>query len=140
MSLPVSEVVFGDYPDVTFRLNDKKIGAELTEIFDERDQDEIKTIKKGGEVPGYSFDPADITKIEKCLNNKLKKDYSLPGHEIWMVCYTNHVGEPFWDHYPEVSEKIISFCKNFLKQKKDLDRIIVFEKLTNKVVANVSKK
>ena len=136
-NLKVVNLVYADHPDVKFELDGNKVGVELSEILGERDQNEIKTIKAGRQAPGYSFDPADISKIEKCLNNKLSKDYSLPGYEIWMVCYTNHVGMPLWGHFPEISEKIRLYCKSFLEHKKDLNRIIIFERESKRIVSDV---
>jgi hypothetical protein len=138
-NLEVTDIVYSDHPDVKFNFENKKIGVELSELLDERDQEEIKIIKSGLQAPGYSFDPMDISKIEMSLKKKKEKDYSLPGHEIWLVLYTNHVGMPLIDHFSEISEKIERLFIKFLEQKKDLNRVMIFEKHLKKIVVDVSR-
>jgi len=138
-NLEVTDIVYSDHPDVKFNFENKKIGVELSELLDERDQEEIKIIKSGLQAPGYSFDPMDISKIEMSLKKKKEKDYSLPGHEIWLVLYTNHVGMPLIDHFSEISEKIERLFIKFLEQKKDLNRVMIFEKNLKKIVVDVSR-
>ena len=137
-NLKVSNLIISDSPDIRFELDGKKIGCELSEILDERDEEEIKISKAGGQAPGYFTGPEHtVDKIRKTLVKKLKKDYSLPGHEIWLLCYTNyvrmdHMGKKFGEN-PQVESMVV----DFLSTKKDTDRVIVFERYLKEVTLEV---
>ena len=137
-NLKVSNLIFSDSPDVRFELEGKKIGCELTEILDERDEAEIKIAKAGGQAPGYFFGPEyTVDKIRGTLIKKLNKDYSFPGHEIWLLCYTNHV---MMDHMGKIfgeNPQVESMVVDFLSSKKNTNRIIVFERYLKKVTLEV---
>jgi hypothetical protein len=139
-NLKVINLVYSDHPDINFELNNKKIGVELSEILDERHEEEIKIAKSGGQALGYSFGPEyTVDKIRKCLIKKLNKDYSVPGHEIWLLCYTNHVTMQHMGKIFGEMPQIEALVFDFLARKRDVNRVIIFEMGLKEVVLEISR-
>jgi len=142
MGWKANEVQLGDHPDVTCKIKEQRVAIELTEVLDSSgDPKEIVASKKGLEQETRMFDQDYfVKKICGSLKRKVFKDYSVPGHEIWLICYANHISLEGIEVFLSKSEIRSVIWQSFLKYQKNIERVIVFDLNTKKLIVEAIKK
>lgn len=136
-----TQVVYRDHPDVTCLIDGKKIAIELSEILDsDGDVREIIAAKTGAPQVGGAYDQKTfISKIDGTLSKKKNKDYTLKDHEVWLVCYANHISLDSIEIFLKKSELRSVIWQTFLKYSETIERVLIYDLNSRKLIVEAIK-
>ena len=130
--LPSSDLEYSGHSYVRFKVDQKKVSVLLSEITYEGKREE------GSRENGILSDrPAH--KIRSVLTRHLKNEFKDQKGEVWLFLFTHQAPLSGFGQLEKELPEIEQLVVDFLMNKRDVDKIIIFEKGQKEAALEVSR-